>query len=170
MAALIFFVLALKFLTALSQQGEQLFNHPLTNMPGPSNVVETSYFFPGHNDLKLPLGETITILCHFTNDGPSPLNISAIMGSLNFVNDFKYHIQNYTYKPFGVVVKEGEEVTLQYEFLIHPDLETVEYTLAHTVFYQSNKEGFSSTFFNRVRPFFFFCCCCPLPVLIPSDC
>jgi hypothetical protein len=60
-------------------------------------------------------------------------------------------VQNYTYKPFGVVVKSGEEITLEYSFMAHPELEPADYTLAHTVFYHSDVEAFSSTFFNQVR-------------------
>jgi hypothetical protein len=133
------------------QQQEQVFIHPLTNMPGPSEDVETSFFFPANIEGRnFPLGEVATILCHFSNEGVTPLNISAIMGSLNHPYDFRYHIQNYTYKPFGIVVKGGEEVTLQYQFQVHPELEPAEYTLAHTVFYESDREGFSTTFFNQV--------------------
>lgn len=32
----------------------------------------------------------------------------------------------------------------------HPELEPADYTLAHTVFYHSEVEAFSSTFFNQV--------------------
>jgi hypothetical protein len=129
---------------------ERVFVHPLTDMPGPMEDVETSAYFPNHPDQKFPIGETITVLCHLSNDGSASLNVTAIMGSLNFVFDFRHHIQNYTYKPFGFVVKPGEEVTLQYQFHIHPDLEPVEYTLAHTVFYESERESYSNTFFNQV--------------------
>ena len=138
-------------LRVFAAQQEQTFVHPLTDMPDPSEDVETSFVFPDHKDQKLPLGATVTVLCHFSNDGLTPLNISAIMGSLNHPMDFKYHIQNYTYKPFGIVVKGGEEITLEYEFQPHPDLEVAEYALAHTVFYHSDQEAFSSTFFNQVK-------------------
>lgn len=100
---------------AQNQQAQQ-FVHPLTDMPGPLEDVETSFVFPDSDSSsttnKFPLGQTVTILCHFSNNGASPVNVSAIMGSLNHVLDFRYHIQNYTYKPFGVVVKGGEEVTV----------------------------------------------------------
>lgn len=42
----------------------------------------------------------------------------VITDSLNHVYDYRYFIQNYTYKPFGVVVKAGEEITLQYQFQV----------------------------------------------------
>lgn len=149
-----FFVLVLMtlvtFVSIDAQETERKFIHPLTNMPGSSEDVDTSFFYPGHKDQKFPIGETVTVLCHFSNDGDSPFNVTAIMGSLNFLYDFRHHIQNYTYKPFGIVVKGGEEVTLQYQFQVHPELEPVEYFLSHTVFYESERESFSSTFFNQV--------------------
>lgn len=134
---------------AEAEDQDRVFIHPLTNMPGPSEDVETSYIYPGNTDHKFPIGHTVTVLCHLSNEGEGPLNVTAIMGSLNYVFDFRHHIQNYTYKPFGIVVKSGEEVTLQYEFQLHPELEAMEYTLAHTAFYESDAESYSSTFFNQ---------------------
>lgn len=151
---LLLFLCSFASILGQAKEGERVFTHPLTNMAGPSEDVDTSYFFPGHSDLKFPIGETVTALCHFSNDGESPLNITAIMGSLNFVYDFRHYIQNYTYKPFGIVVKGGEEVTLEYQFQLHPELEPIEYTLAHTVFYESEREAFTSTFVNQVRNHF----------------
>lgn len=45
------------------------YRHPLTDMPGPSEDVVTSHYFPAHPDQKIPIGETVSILCHFANDG-----------------------------------------------------------------------------------------------------
>ena len=58
------------------------FLHPLTNIPSPSYQIHSSYHFPhdGH-DNKLPIGKTVTILCHLTNSGPSA-----------FVSVFHFHI------------------------------------------------------------------------------
>lgn len=96
----------------------QVFIHPLTNMPGPADDIETSYFFPKYSNGKFPIGEVVTILCHLSNNDNVPYNISAIMGSLNSPYDFSYHIQNYTYKPLGVVVRPGDEITFQYQFQV----------------------------------------------------
>jgi hypothetical protein len=124
--------------------------HPLTDMPSAAEDVQTAFYFPDHPDLKLPIGEVVTSLCHFTNTGKSSYNISAIMGSLNAPFDFRHHFQNYSYKPFGIVIKPGEEITLKYTFQLHPDLEPVDYQLASTVFYDSEMETFSNTYFNQV--------------------
>ncbi len=132
------------------EDGNKLLKHPLTDMSAPAEDIVTSHYFPDHPDTKFPIGETVKALCHFSNEGGSFYNVSAIMGSLNSPMDFRHHYQNYSYKPVGMVVKSGEEISLQYEFQIHPDLEPVEYQLAITVFYESESESFSTTFFNQV--------------------
>lgn len=132
------------------EQDVRSFKHPLTDMPGAAEDVSTSVYFPNHPDHKLPIGEVVTTLCHFTNTGSTPYNISAIMGSLNAPYDFNHHFQNYSYKPIGMVVNAGEEISLKYSFQLHPDLEPVDYQLAVTVFYDSETESFSTTFFNQV--------------------
>lgn len=71
----------------------QLMTHPLTNIPRQHPEVTATYVFPEHADKKLPLGEAVTLLCHVQNHGDTVLNISAIMGSLNNVQDFGFHIQ-----------------------------------------------------------------------------
>jgi translocon-associated protein subunit alpha len=133
---------------------DRQFKHPLTDMPGPSEDISTSVYFPNHPDHKLPIGEVVTTLCHFTNSGGSAYNVSAIMGSLNAPFDFHHHFQNYSYKPVGMTVNSGEEISLQYSFQLHPDLEPVDYQLAVTVFYESETESFSTTFFNQVNVHF----------------
>eukprot|EP00607_Mallomonas_marina_P004206 CAMPEP_0182429126 /NCGR_PEP_ID=MMETSP1167-20130531/25536_1 /TAXON_ID=2988 /ORGANISM="Mallomonas Sp, Strain CCMP3275" /LENGTH=201 /DNA_ID=CAMNT_0024612473 /DNA_START=204 /DNA_END=812 /DNA_ORIENTATION=- len=118
-------------------------------MPKSAVDIKTTFFFPKHSDQKFPIGETVTVLCHVHNDGQFAYNVTAIMGSLNSPYDFSFHIQNYSYKPFGLVVKAGEEYTFDYQFQLHQNLEPVEYALAHTVFYEDDSESFSSTFFNQ---------------------
>lgn len=138
------------FVNGQNDDDSKMFKHPLTDMAPPSDDVQTSHYFPGHSDNKFPIGETVTALCYFSNEGGTFYNVSAIMGSLNSPMDFRHHFQNYSYKPVGMVVKAGEELSLQYNFQLHPDLEPVDYQLAITVFYESETESFSTTFFNQV--------------------
>lgn len=133
-----------------AEEEVRVFRHPLTDMPAPAEDIESAHFFPDHTDQKFPIGEVVTALCHFSNEGSTFYNVSAIMGSLNSPFEFRHHFQNYSYKPFGTVVKPGEEVTFSYSFPLHPDLEPVDYQLAITVFYESDKMGYSTTFFNQV--------------------
>lgn len=146
--------LALFAFVAYAQKAEEevrVFRHPLTDMPPEAEDVVTAHFFPEQPDHKLPIGEGVTALCHFSNEGSTYYNVSAIMGSLNSPYDFRHHFQNYTYKPFGTVVKPGEEITFNYNFQLHPELEPVDYQLAITIFYESDKQSFSTTFFNQVN-------------------
>lgn len=149
-------IVAIVFLVAAcmaaAQKAEEIvYRHPLTDMPPSAEDVESSPFFPDHTDQKFPIGEVVTALCHFTNDGPTYYNVSAIMGSLNSPFEFSHHFQNYSYKSFGTVVKPGEEITFKYTFQLHKELEPVDYQLAITVFYESEQHSFSTTFFNQVR-------------------
>eukprot|EP00597_Dinobryon_sp_UTEXLB2267_P005524 CAMPEP_0170078204 /NCGR_PEP_ID=MMETSP0019_2-20121128/14834_1 /TAXON_ID=98059 /ORGANISM="Dinobryon sp., Strain UTEXLB2267" /LENGTH=156 /DNA_ID=CAMNT_0010290925 /DNA_START=264 /DNA_END=734 /DNA_ORIENTATION=+ len=77
------------------------------------------------------------------------------MGSLNSPFDFRHHFQNYSYRPFGVLIKPGEEISLKYGFQLHPELEPIEYQLAITVFYDSEQQSFSTTFFNQTVELYF---------------
>lgn len=129
---------------------QQMMRHPLTDIPPPKEGIDVSSYYPKHSDHKFPIGEPVVVLCHISNNGDVPVNVSAIMGSLNMADQFSFHIQNFSFKPFGIVVKPGDEYTLQYEFELHPMLEPVAYGLAHTVFYEVEKEGmFAATFFNQ---------------------
>ena len=83
------------------------FKHPLTRMASSAAGVDTSFFFPDHSDKKIPMGEVVTVLCHFENNAKSPLNITSMMGSLNDNVNFAIYVQNYTQKTLGVIVKPG---------------------------------------------------------------
>jgi hypothetical protein len=107
------------FVAAQAEQ-QQIFQHPLTDMPDAARDVATSFYFaPDESDgQRMPIGKTITVLCHFSNNGDFPYNVTAIMGSLNSPVDFGYYIQNYSYKPVGLIVRSGEEATLEYQFMV----------------------------------------------------
>jgi hypothetical protein len=95
-----------------------VFIHPLTNLPPSASDIETSFYYPKYSLNKMPIGEIVTILCHFSNDNEIPFNVTAIMGSLNSPFDFNFYIQNYTYKPLGIIVQPGTEVTFEYQFQV----------------------------------------------------
>jgi hypothetical protein len=121
LSSLLFFIQLAPLTSAQEDPRSQVFIHPLTNMPGPADDIETSFFLPKYSNTKFPIGEVVTILCHFSNNDNIPYNVSAIMGSLNSPFDFSYHIQNYTYKPLGIVVRPGDEITFQYQFQVNRD-------------------------------------------------
>ena len=98
------------------------------------------------------MNDVVTVLCHFSNEGESTLNVTAAMGSLNMAHDFNFYVQNFTFKPVGLVVPPNEEMTLTYEFIMDPRLDTTQdYTLAHSVFYENvakPEDWYTSTFYN----------------------
>lgn len=143
-------LIAVSYIVAAQKAEDVVYRHPLTDMPPSAEDVETSPYFPEHTDHKFPIGETVTSLCHFINDGSTNYNVSAVMGSLNSPFEFSHHFQNYSYKTFGTIVKPGEEITFKYNFQLHKELEPVDYQLAITVFYESEQHSFSTTFFNQV--------------------
>ena len=86
-----------------------VYKHPLTKMPISAYGVDTSFFFPDHSEKKIPMGETVTLLCHFENNAKAALNITSMMGRLNDNKNFGMYIQNYTQKIMGVIVKPGND-------------------------------------------------------------
>ena len=128
--------------------------HPLSMMPPASEDVSVSFYYPNHDGhgSKLPVNDVVTVLCHFSNEGESTLNVTAAMGSLNMAHDFNFYVQNFTFKPVGLVLPPNEEMTFSYEFIMDPRLDTTQdYTLAHSVFYENvakPEDWYTSTFFN----------------------
>lgn len=44
----------------------------------------------------------------------------------------------------------GEEITLEYQFKVDSELEPEKFRLAHTVFYETDKRPYTTTFYNQV--------------------
>lgn len=126
--------------------------HPLTNMAESAPGVSTSYIFTKYTE-DLPIGEPVTAVCAFTNDGAEALNITAIMGSLNAAAQFSFHIQNFTHRMIDTVVEPGQEIALAYSFTVDPEVEPYQYSLALTVFYEDEDNVFTTTYFNETRNF-----------------
>lgn len=68
-------------------------------------------------------------------------NISSDVG-------FSYVNYNYSYFCLMCVVRR---VPPPAPVQLHPDLQPVEYSLSHTIFYEDNSRGYSTTFFNQVQ-------------------
>lgn len=121
------------------------------NFPPSLDEVEVDGIFAEITDNMVPIGEEVSLLCHFTNDHDKPINITAILGSLSIPSQYDYVVQNYSVKPYGYIVNPGEEITLSYPLTIRSNVEPVGYTLSSTVFYKikgSSGEFYSSTYYN----------------------
>jgi hypothetical protein len=55
----------------------------------------------------------------------------------------------------NIYMYTGEEITLEYKFKVDTELEPEKFRMAHTVFYETDKVAYSTTFFNQV----FMCIC-----------
>lgn len=143
-------IIILLLVSVFAEEGV-VYNHPLTDMPAESPDIVTGHYFPNFQigQYKFPTGEDIVAVCHFVNEGTEAFNISAIMGSLNSPFKFQHHYQNYSFKPFDQVIQPGEEISLDYTFRFHKDLDPNDYQLAITVFYYSQDATYSSTFVNE---------------------
>jgi translocon-associated protein subunit alpha len=122
--------------------------HPLTNMPRSADGVTTVDWFPYHSNKQFPAGEDIDVIVGFHNSEKEALNVTAIMGSINAKEQFSTYYQNLTFQRYFTLVNPNEEGSFQYTFRPDPNMPPREFQVALTVFYQSAKEGFSSTFFN----------------------
>lgn len=122
-----------------------------TGLPDAHPHVSTVSIVPKFASLQVPLGETIEIVCGFRNRAAHPLNITRITGSLNFAQDFRYYIQNFSMMEFGnTLVPAGAEVSLAYPVRPDPQLEPRDFQIAATVWYEDpdTRDVYASTFFN----------------------
>jgi len=123
-------------------QGFPLFHtneHILTNMPAEHREVLVSFYYPDlqhKRGRKLPVGVPVTVLCHFANEGDTPLNITGIMGSLNKYNNFYHYVHNTSFEAISHILRPAEEITLTHTFLLPGWLDTTpRYKMSNTVFY-----------------------------------
>ena len=136
--------------------------HPLTDMEGPSPDVLTTYILPElGDDLRVPVGEDVSIILGFINDVKTDsdggsMKVKAITGSLTSVRNPSAYIQNFTVLAFNPVeiVDAGAEMSFEYLFRVDSGVDLQPSQLALTVFYEGLDEDgapvdFTSTFFNE---------------------
>jgi len=104
----------------------------------PSQHVATAIIFPDFVDKKFTLSDKVTLLISIKNSGDAALNITGVQARLHSPFDYKYIIQNFTYREVGMAVDSKKEGSLDYVF--HPDkgLEPIEYHLSAYVDYNDS--------------------------------
>jgi hypothetical protein len=132
--------------------------HPLTDMPEAAPMVEVSRaHFTQHADKKFPIGSQVDVMFAMTNNGDAPYNVTAVMGSLNKVDNFYSYYRNFSRKQLNTVIapsnndentKKINEYSFSYSFDTDKYSDAKDYLVALTVFYESKEETFSTTFFN----------------------
>jgi len=77
------------------------------------------------------------------------MNITSAIGALRYPQDWKYYIQNFTRKSYGISVAPGEFASFVYKFRPDPMLEPRDIGLSVSVFYtDSANQNFTSVLFN----------------------
>jgi len=115
----------------------------------PSRDVTTSIIFPDFPDKKIHVGEKVTVLIGFKNNGKSTFNITTVAAHLHSPFDFNYYIQNFTVREIGALVEPEREVSIEYIFAPDKSLEPLEFHLSAYVDYNSTTgEQFRTTFTN----------------------
>jgi hypothetical protein len=131
--------------------------HPLSNLPPPSKDIDVGLAFAeGLKDgKKVVLGKAARVIVGFANGGRINYHVWGVMGSLNMPHNFAIYVQNFTYGVVNQTVASGGEVSFDYTFEPNERLDTRNFTLAISVFYeaQSTKgnviRAHSTTFFNE---------------------
>lgn len=128
--------------------------HPLTDLADEAPFVDTYAVFPNHPGKSLPIGQPVTAVCGFVNHGDEPVQVSAIMGSLNSPFMFDMYIQNVTSRFINQTVGARGEYNFAITFTPREDLDAVDLVLALTLFYEDEDETYTSTFFNETVSFY----------------
>jgi hypothetical protein len=131
--------------------------NPLSNMPPPAKDVSIGHAFSvGLVDgVSLTLGQKTRALVAFANSGRVAYHVWGVMGSLNMPNEFSSHVQNFSYSGVNHTVPSGGELSFDYTFEPNERLDTRDFILALSVFYEAQGasgnviRAHSSTFFNQ---------------------
>ncbi len=131
--------------------------HPLTALPPPARDVSIAAKFVDGlgDDRTLTLGNDVRVLVALANNGRSIYHVWGIMGSLNMDNRFSMYVQNFSYTGVNHTVPAGSELSMSYSFTPNERLDTRNFQLSLSVFYEAQSSdgsalrGHSTTFFNE---------------------
>lgn len=123
----------------------------LSNLP-PAGELSVVHYFPEHPDKQFPAGDVISVVVSGHNTGSRPMNLSAIVGSINSPEKYEMFIQNFTIGRYFAPLAPGAEASLEYKFRADPILGSTpprEFIVALHLFYEVEGAYFSTTFFNQ---------------------
>lgn len=114
-----------------------------------SSDITVKTFLPKYADKKFPLGEDITLLVSFNNNGEKTFNVSSLAGHLHSPFDYNYYIQNFTVKSAATTVGPNSQATLEYTFRPDAILEPLEFWFSAYVKYnRTDGRNFMHTLHN----------------------
>lgn len=100
-------------------------------------VVETSVYFPDHQDRKFPIGAPVTMLLLVKNAGDEPFQLTGVAAHLHSIFDLNYYVQNFTGRELGYVVEPQREASIEYMFMPDKSLEPLEFHFSAFIEYNS---------------------------------
>jgi len=106
----------------------------------PSPHVSTAIIFPDFAEKKFTLSDKVTLLVGIKNTGETALNITGVQTRLHSPFDYKYIIQNFTYREVGMTVEPRREASLEYVFQPDKGLEPIEYHLSAYIDYNDSAQ------------------------------
>ena len=98
--------------------------------------LETQYLFPGNDENRLPVGQEVSVLVDFSNEGQDVFNVTRVAAFLHSRFDYNYYVQNFTVKDVSGVTAPNSQVSLEFKFTPDAGLETVEFILSGHVEYR----------------------------------
>lgn len=130
---------------------------PLTDMPPAAKDIEIGFAFSSGLDKQqvLTLGQKARALIACSNEGRVRHHVWGVMGSLNSAKNFDLYVQNFTYGVVNRTVGAGGELSFDYVFEPNERLDTTDFILALSVFYEAQSasgnviRAHSTTFFNQ---------------------
>lgn len=123
----------------------------LSNLP-PAGELTVAHYFPEHPDKAFPAGDVISVVISGRNTGSKALNLSAVVGSINSPEKYEMFIQNFTTMRYFTPLEPGAEASIEYKFRADPILGATparEFTVALHLFYETEGQYASTTFFNQ---------------------
>ena len=111
-----------------------------------SPYAEIYTVFP--NNQALQAGRPSEIFLGFKNNGKSPFRVSGLRGSLYYLNEARYAVENYTLVSQDLVVESGQQYSFAYRFASHPVL-LGEFGFFAQIFYNDGENrNYTTTFWN----------------------
>eukprot|EP00697_Spironema_sp_BW2_P015189 gnl/Spiro4/5942_TR3043_c0_g1_i1.p1 gnl/Spiro4/5942_TR3043_c0_g1~~gnl/Spiro4/5942_TR3043_c0_g1_i1.p1 ORF type:complete len:286 (+),score=-19.34 gnl/Spiro4/5942_TR3043_c0_g1_i1:105-860(+) len=115
----------------------------------PSPYVSVFSVFPESAEKTFTVGEVVEVVVALSNNGEKPVNVTNILASLRYPQDWRVSIQNFTRQYYGVVVAPGEQQSFSYYFIPDALLDPRTFGLQANVFYfDSDNNTFTSAFYN----------------------
>lgn len=99
----------------------------------------------------MPLGKDVAVICALVNDGPEPLHVLGLVGTLNDNVEKDKVMMNFTAVSVNETLATDSEATYSYRFHMPADTPQREFDVLFHVFYTVGENGVQQhrTFYNQ---------------------